>query len=135
MMTETVSPSANETAPTSGFLRFWTSLPGVMTAVAAVITAVGSIYLASSGGTANAVPAPAPAPPLSSSAAVPTPALDMTQLDSVRNATTSADQALINSCAGGDANSCALVVTGLQQECLQGLAVSCNVLHVLFPFG
>jgi len=25
-----------------------------------------------------------------------------------------------------------LVVTGLQQECSQGLAVSCNVLNVLF---
>jgi hypothetical protein len=133
-MTETASPSANETAPTSGFLRFWTSLPGVLTAVAAVITAVGSIYLASSGATANAVPPPAPPQP-SSSAAVPTPALNTTQLDSIRNSTTSADQALINSCAGGDGNSCTLVVTGLQQECSQGLAVSCNVLHVLFPFG
>ena len=49
--------------------------------------------------------------------------------------TTTADQALINSCAGGDANSCAMVVTGLQQECSQGLAVSCNMLNVLFPFG
>ena len=126
-MTDTASPSANETVPTSGFLRFWTSLPGVLTAVAAVITAVGSIYLASSGGTANAVP-----PQPTSSAAVPTPALDTTQLDSVRNSTTSADQALINSCAGGDGNSCTLVVTGLQQECSQGLAVSCNVLNVLF---
>ena len=100
--------------------------------VAAVITAVGSIYLATSGATANAAPAPAPAP---SSSAATTPALDTTQLDSVRNSATSADQALITSCAGGDANSCTLVVTGLQQECSQGLAVSCTMLNVLFPFG
>ena len=133
-MTETASTRANETASTSGFLRFWTSLPGVLTAVITAATAVGSIYLASSGATANAVPAPA-APQPSSTAAAPTPALNATQIDSVRNSTTTADQALINSCAGGDANSCAMVVTGLQQECSQGLAVSCNMLNVLFPFG
>jgi hypothetical protein len=131
-MNETASTSGNETASTSGFLRFWTSLPGVLTAAAAVITAVGSIYLASSGATANAVPAPAAAQPSSSAT---TRSLSATQIDSITNSTNNADRALINSCAGGDQNSCALVVTGLQQECSQGLAVSCNVLNVLFPFG
>ncbi len=134
---------------TNGFLRFWTSVPGVLTAVAAVITAVGSIYFTSASGSS---PSPPPVPPtnptpmvvvnLSQAAAaapavsgqIPASQLDLTQVES-NISLDSAGVSLLNRCADGDNSACLQIVEGLINECDQGYGISCDALYEISPAG
>jgi hypothetical protein len=138
-MTDTQS----QTAPTSGFLRFWTSLPGVLTAAAAVITAIGGIYIAS-GSASGSGPTPGPPPTGSTSAPGtqgPTREVSTGTPIVIQDPTTPAGPtpgdvtALFIACDQGDLNACASLADIAELECNQGIFDSCLILDQLTALG
>jgi len=130
-----------EQAPTSGFLRFWTSIPGILTASAAVITASGTIYVATL--THNSAPSP-PSPnnpttvTISQPAAQPTDDGNVTlRLDSVNSSisTETGVESMIRDCASGDDGACIEILDTLANGCYQGNGLSCDVLYEVSAIG
>jgi hypothetical protein len=128
-----------------GFLGFLTTLPGILTAGAAVITAVtGGVVLSnghgsnghgedSSGGgtTYNISVVGEPVPAASGS-------VDPTSLSSSGLSDASADtgvDALVADCANGDADACTQLLDQLADECYQGYGLSCDVLYEISAEG
>lgn len=125
-------------------MRFWTTLPGVLTAIAAVITAVGGLYFAfredkkppppssdgreitinlvGQGGTEPTVPA-----------VVSGSQLNLASLD---RTSAEADVArMVDDCAGGDDSSCQELLDTLVDECDRGFGVSCDALYQITAEG
>jgi hypothetical protein len=131
-----------------GFIGFWTTLPGVLTAVAAVVTAAGGFYFASrshdtspppptppdprqvvinlttSGGNAPFVPADVSASELRLNR------IDVGATDPVANA-----NELIDRCGSGDDSACSQVLDGLVSECDYGYGMSCDMLYEISEPG
>jgi hypothetical protein len=129
--------------PQSGaFLRFWTTLPGLLTAAAAVITAVGTIYVASLSSSKGAAPPPVPpttttvtvapsTPPAAASSISPV-SLDVNAVDPNTLGDAAADS-LLSDCANGSATACADFVETMAQGCYNGDLFYCDVLFVVSP--
>ncbi len=121
-----------------GFVGFLGTVPGILTAIAALITAGtgGVVYLANDngsgpGGDEKIIIVTQEAP------TVPTDA-DAAAVDAWVNTGLSSDdpvQVMIDSCGNGDLNACASVLVTLAQECQDGYALSCDVLYAVSPLG
>lgn len=129
-----------------GFAGFMSTVPGILTAFAAVVTAAGGIYLGvhnapASGGT----PVPQPvstmvinlkadggSPPVASGS-VDDGAM---RLDDAK-ATSSSDpvERLVNQCLAGDDDACLQVLETLAQDCSDGDGPSCDDLYEISPIG
>ena len=129
----------------SRFMRFWTTLPGVLTAIAAVITAVGGLYFAfredkkppppssegreitinlvGQGGTEPSVPAD-----------VSGSQLNLASLDST-SALEAEVAGMVNDCAAGDDSACQELLDNLVDECDRGFGVSCDALYQVTAEG
>lgn len=119
-----------------GFLGFLTTVPGILTAIAALITAGtgGVVYFANgdSGQDVTRVVVetqPAPAAPAPEEAA----AVDV----SASTGLSSDDpvQTVIDDCGNGDLDACAWVLETLAQECYDGYVGSCDALFAVSPIG
>lgn len=150
-MTDTVDTLREHAPPPNhgrgGFLNFWSSMPGILTAVAAVITAVTGFYLANAGGGSPAkvsdstgLSVPAPSTPAPSTPAVPTvvvvdfSALGGTQVTEAADR----DQALmdaIDGCEAGYQESCVTLFEELVNGCEAGIGVECDALFLLSDPG
>jgi hypothetical protein len=127
-----------------GFLGFLTTIPGVLTAAAALVTAAGGAYAARHSGAGSDPPhaqPPAAVINLTLSAQAPAPrggetvaSTQALQAVPVRDAQDPAEQ-LVQNCAAGDDTACARVVEGLVQECQDGSGLSCDVLYELSDEG
>jgi hypothetical protein len=120
-----------------GLLGFLTTLPGILTAIAALITAgTGAVvYLANGDDSAPdktrlvIETQAAPAAPTDAEAAAVKVSAD-TGLSSDDPA-----QAMIDDCASGDTDACAWVLETLAQECYDGYGLSCDALYAMSPAG
>ena len=137
-----------------GFVGFMTTIPGVLTAIAAVITATGGIYLGAHKEEASAVKSlpvsstastsgnetppptgtPVSIPPSVTSASVDPASL---RLGNVPGGVASNDpvQQLIDECGQGDESACIAILEELVQECSEGALLSCDVLYYVSPTG
>ena len=141
--------------PRGGLLGFLTTLPGIITAVAALITAVGGTVFV-----ANDDPVPEPSivvEPTRAPDPEPTPEPEPTPApepepapppeDSIELASDirfdldpslSIDdpvQRMIEDCAVGDVATCIELLDSLSWECYDGYALSCDVLYWVSPVG
>jgi hypothetical protein len=143
-MTTEPGASAPQTSG-RGLLGFLTTIPGILAATAALVTAAGTAYVGvhsgSSGGDAVPLPAaavvnltitsPSPPPAGGDRAVTSTQAL---QRVPVGGAQDPAEQ-LLQDCADGDGDACAQVIDGLVQECEHGYGASCDVLYAVADDG
>ena len=116
----------------SGFLGFLTTLPGILTALAALVTAVGGVFLYQGERTDPAPLPPVPVP-------VPTESIDPALLDPIVidddiRVDDVVDQ-LIDECAAGYLDSCSYLVDQLVLGCSEGDALSCDDIYWLSPEG
>jgi hypothetical protein len=115
-----------------GFVGFLTSLPGIITAIAALITAGtgGVVYLANGESPGQqemkiVVEQPAPDAPTDGEAA---------ELDVSADTGLSSDdpvQDMIDNCSAGDIDACVWVLETLSQECYEGYGLSCDALYAV----
>ena len=125
----------------NGFVRFWTTLPGLLTAAAAVITAIGTIYVTSTVTKNTVGPSPVgpvpvvvstvttvPTTPPSVPADIPVASLSLGRVDANSTRETGVDS-LINACASGDDSACAQIIRILANGCDQGDGLSCDLLY------
>jgi len=119
-----------------GFMRFWTTMPGVLTALAAVLTAVAGLQLAGggsgSGGTdlpppSVAVPAPAPAPTVAPTVPLATPMAPTVPL------ATPVDDA--TRCGRGDEGACNRILRSLVDACSAGDGFACDTVYEVTEAG
>ncbi|MCZ2860685.1 hypothetical protein [Blastococcus sp. VKM Ac-2987] len=124
-----------EEAPAAHHGGFLTTLPGILTAVAAVITALSGglgIYLAQgSGNTSGGLgqdAAPAP---------VGTVQADPDRVAGQLGGVSVGDEidALVGDCAAGSVDACTALMDRLVDECHLGDPLSCDALYWLSPFG
>ncbi len=131
------------------FIQFWTTLPGVLTAIAAVVTAVGGFYFASRG-VESPVPSQPPEPGreitinlAGAGGTAPTvpqdvdeSELNLTSFD--ESTSTEVDDEVsraLNDCANGDDYACGQVLDALVSECDEGYGYSCDVLYEVSAEG
>lgn len=122
----------------NGFLRFWSTMPGVLTALAALVTAAGTIYLNMAGGDGPDTPVPntvttsTPAPP--TTLVAPTvPPVVTTLVARSPSGSDAVDP--VRACAQGDERSCAVVLDGLVDDCLAGDGFSCDLVYEVTDVG
>lgn len=120
------------------FLGFMTTIPGILTAFAAVVTAAGGIYLGMHTGGGGPVTVSMNLPSASSAPPSPVQTVDPHSLRSTSAddlASTDPVQPLLDECAAGDDAACAELLDTLSQECADGALLSCDVLYELSPAG
>ena len=118
-----------------GFVGFLTTIPGILTALAALVTAFGGVYLSNAGGSQS----PQPAITIINPGATPEGTVGTTeQLDLTAVTETTGDSAvdqMINDCAMGSFDACTGLLDVLSQECYEGYGDSCDVLYQVSPIG
>jgi len=139
--------------PRGGFVGFLTTLPGIITACAALITAIGGIYVVNDvGASPEPVPAVAPTQVPEPEPAVdpePEPTVDPEPAplpdDSISLASQlrldvdpglSLDdpvQLMIEDCALGDVDACFELLDTLSWACYSGYGLSCDALYWMSP--
>lgn len=133
----------NERNQPSGFLGFMSTVPGILTAVAAVLTALGTVYVGVQNNASNGAQ-PLPTPPPTTITVTPTarPGADSSvDPSSVRvgagSNLPSDDPAarLLSRCAQGEEDACLQILDILANECYDGDGLSCDVLFQLSPVG
>ncbi|MGH9179999.1 MAG: hypothetical protein ACRD0N_15815 [Acidimicrobiales bacterium] len=139
-MSATVTPADHHG---SGFVRFWTTMPGLLTAVAAVVTAVtGFVALRES----SDKPATNPEPPSASTTLPASPLPDepitlvpddfnLAPLDALQQDDQDALEAAMVACGNGEMDACVAILDGLAEECAAGAGISCDLLFELSPSG
>lgn len=131
-----------------GFIGFWTTLPGLLTAVAAVLTAAGGFYFASR---SHDTSPPPPTPPdarqvvinftTSGGDAPPVPSdvsaseLRLSRVDVTAASPVADVHHLIDRCGSGDDSACSEILDGLVKECDGGYGVSCDMLYEISEPG
>jgi hypothetical protein len=104
---------------------FFTSLPGILTASAAVITAAGGIYLQSrDGGEVNPQPPPA---------VIIQEPLELSSQSGTVDNYESGD--VVDECIAGDVDSCTVILETLVQACSEGDGEACDLLYLISPAG
>ncbi len=133
----------------SPFVAFWSTLPGIFTGIAAVITAVASLYIATRNTTPDAPPDNTTTSMDTTSTSMdttstsapsdiipgPTPTSlsgDSPELREVDWAT-SAFQSAVEACTLGDENACVFVFDTLANECSEGVLDGCDLLYEWSP--
>jgi hypothetical protein len=120
-----------------GFLGFLTTVPGILTAIAALITAGtgGVAYLAGGGSSGPDVERveirtlPAPTAPAEVDAA------DVNVSAETGLSPDDPVQAMIDDCGEADVDACTWVLETLAQECYEGYWLSCDALYEVSPIG
>lgn len=117
-----------------GLLGFMTTIPGILTALAALVTAVGGIYLSN-----NDSQPPPPEITIINPGAMPEETIgDTGQLDLAAVGDTGGgtvvDQ-IIEDCAAGFWDACMQILDVLSQGCYEGNGQSCDVLYQVSPVG
>jgi hypothetical protein len=133
----------NEPTTPKGFLGFMSTVPGVLTAVAAVLTGLGTVYVGvHNAGAGGAQPQPTPPAATTTVTAGPRPAPEPSvDPRSVRvsagSGLPSDDPAarLLGRCAQGDEGACLEILDTLATECYDGDGLSCDVLSAVSPVG
>jgi hypothetical protein len=128
-----------------GFLGFLTTIPGILTAVAALVTAVGGIYL---GLHRDGLPSPqSPPPPAVTTINLhmdggntPTPSTDVDAGslrldDSFVTSSTDPVEQLIGRCGRGDDNACIEILDEFARGCADGNGLDCDTLFEISPVG
>lgn len=140
MITTEESRNADAGAPEpgrGGFMSFWGTLPGVLTALATLVTAVGGIYFASNQNSEQAVPPPAPPPTTQPSeppvVILPVP-ISQADLEDVQ-VDEPALSDLLEGCADGNLADCERLVEELEAACDGGDPYACNDLYQVSPVG
>lgn len=123
-----------------GFVQFMTTVPGILTAIAAIITAAGGIYIGShrdgsSAGTTNLVMTAGGAPATVTYVDPQTLRLSNASADVSALGSNDPVQGLVGQCAAGDDGACASILDMLAQECADGVGASCDALFQLSPEG
>lgn len=125
-------------------MRFWTTLPGVLTAIAAVITAVGGLYFAFRGDkepspgtdgreiTINLVGPGGAAPPVPPH--ITASQLNLASLDTASGLEDDVE-GVVADCANGSSSACQRLLDMLVDECDQGFGGSCDVLYEVSAAG
>jgi hypothetical protein len=139
MTTSDDSPDAEASGPETGrggFMSFWGSLPGVLTALAGLVTAVSGIYFASARGPQDPQPPPTTqASAVSSDAPVVVPVLiSPSELQTVQ-VDEPALRDPLDGCADGNIADCERLIEELVADCDYGDPDACNVLYELSPVG
>lgn len=102
------------------FLRFWTTMPGILTALAAVMSAAipGYLALRDDGGGGR------PEPP------IPIMVIDLgsSRVQQVEARDSGLDDPVV-ACGEGDADACAEVLEVLADECINGDGLACDVIY------
>lgn len=127
-----------------GFIRFWTTIPGILTALAALVTAATG-YLTLDGRSGSDEPAQ---PSTTASTLPPTdtgvpsgpltvqPAdFNLARLDALPEPALDPIQEAIAACGDGDMDACVAILDGLADECEAGMGLSCDLLNELSPAG
>jgi hypothetical protein len=129
--------------PRRGFVGFLTTIPGILTALAALLTAAGGVYVASQESKSGppvvnlTVPGSA-APTASANVDQQTLRLDNASSELANLPTNSMGnpyQQLVDQCNQGSIEACSAILETLGQECYQGYGVSCDVLYMVSPVG
>jgi hypothetical protein len=132
----TPDPPADK-PPRGGPLRFSRPLPGIVTAVTGVVTALATLYAvhAASGGSAQTIAEPAwPAPEVSSSVDAGSVAARADSAPAVDDARLGDETtALLADCADGSASSCLTLLDVLVGRCHHGDPYHCDVLYRISP--
>jgi hypothetical protein len=131
----------NEQTTPKGFLGFMSTVPGVLTAAAAVLTALGTIYLGvQNAGSGGAQPLPTPPPTTitvtPTTQPAPEPSVDPRSVRvSAGSSLPSDDPAapLLSRCAQGDEEACLEILDTLANQCYDGDGLSCDVLYEISP--
>jgi hypothetical protein len=131
----------NEQVTPKGFLGFMSTVPGVLTAVAAVLTALGSVYVGvHNAGQGGAQPT-SPATTISVTPSARPQPESTVDPRSVRVDAGSGLQGddpaarLLSRCAQGDEDACLEILDTLANECYDGDGLSCDVLFEVSPIG
>jgi hypothetical protein len=131
----------------NGFVGFLTTVPGILTAIAALATALGSVYLGVHGDPLGSRPDQKPAtltvnltmspggPPPAAAATTSQESLRLDNVDSGQLATDDPVQQLIDGCTQGVESSCVEILDELTQSCSTGSGLSCDVLYEISPPG
>jgi hypothetical protein len=132
----TDAQSATTSPQRAGFLGFLGTIPGILTAVAGLVTAFATLYAVhvSSRPPEQLTESAQPAPDASVD-----PDVVATQADSAPTAgdTVLADEtdALLNDCADGYLDSCVALLDVLVDDCYYGDPYACDVLYWISPIG
>lgn len=146
-----------------GVVGFLTTIPGILTGLAALVTAAGTIYVgahqagstetahterptttATATVTSTATPqsppqSPGSPPPSTSPAAPPDRIIDqplqLSDPSDLDIANSDPVWGLIDRCTSGDVSACEQILVELAQECAGGSGVSCDVLFEVSPPG
>jgi hypothetical protein len=124
-----------------GFMSFWGTLPGVLTALAGLVTAVGGIYIASAQSTQEALPPPTTTqtsvisnhslePPV---VFLPVPISPSELQDAQVDEPELTDR--LEGCADGNIADCERLIEELVWDCDYGDSDACNALWELSPMG
>lgn len=136
--------ASGEQRRSRGFVGFLSTVPGILTAVAAVVTAVGGVYVGASRDGTSPVPTPAPTQltvNLRMDGGAPPPRATQVAAGSLRlddvDSLPSGDpvQGLVDACAQGDDGACTQILDQLTLECSDGDGLSCDVLYAVSPSG
>lgn len=130
------APPSADVSQRGGFLGFLGTLPGILTAVAGVITALATLYAVDAG-------TPSPEAPPEVERPVPTAPVDA---DSVATRAESAPAAgdavlsdpatdLLTDCVNGFVDSCETLLYLLAEDCFYGDPYSCDALYWFSPVG
>lgn len=133
----------NEPDMPKGVLGFMSTIPGVLTAVAAVLTALGTVYVGvQNAGSVGGQPLPTPPPTTItvSPTARPEPEASVDPRSvraSAGSSLPSDDPAarLLGRCAQGDEAACLQILDTLANDCYDGDGRSCDVLFEVSPVG
>jgi hypothetical protein len=127
-----------------GSVGFFATLPGILTALAAVVTACGGILIglhqnsASPSATPTATETTISQRPLTPTTTPPTGSVDEQSLrlpNSPVLSSTDPVQQLIDQCGQGNDDACMQIVIMLTQECSDGFGLSCDILYEISPIG
>jgi hypothetical protein len=130
-----------QTVP-KGFLGFMTTVPGVLTAAAAVLTALGSVYVGvhNAGSAAPPQPTPTTATVTVQPTGRPAPesSVDPRSMRVAAGSSLPSDdpaEQLINRCAQGDEAACVEILDTFADACDKGNFLICDVLYEVSPIG
>jgi hypothetical protein len=125
------------------FLAFWTSLPGLITAVATLVTAVGGLLVYVNA--THEVAPPERVVSISEDAGPPPTDGSGETADDITGPAAQdiaeagmdagASSNLVEDCAGGDPYACATVLETLALACFDGDPASCDLIYWVSPIG
>ena len=114
------SPDAN-----SRFAHFWTTIPGILTALGTLVAGVAAFVAIFVGKGGEDSPGGGGTTIINERASE----------EVINNLDEYAEDDIITACEGGDENACARMFDAIYRECSQGYLGSCDVLYWISPVG